>query len=217
MVTLRADLFTFRRSMSGIARRQVPFAMAQALNDTAKDVEDDWKRELTHKLDSPTPFTKRGIYIRRATKRLTVAEIGFKDIQARYLKLQMTGGIRLPKRRALLVPAGIRLNKYGNMPRSSVARTSARPDTFVASSSSPKTRHLKPGIYKRPKRGAYRKGGSGSKNRGADRGPTLLVSFKGKAKYRRRLQMRAAAERTVRRTYPRHFATRFRAAMLTAR
>jgi len=151
MVTMSVDLRTFRRSLDEIGRKQMPFATALALNDTAEDVEEAWELELEEKLDRPTPFTKRGIYKRRATKSRLTAEVGFKTIQAGYLKYQMQGGVRRPKGRALLVPAKTRLNKYGNMPKGSVARTIRKPGHFVASSRDSRTKHLKPGVYKRGK------------------------------------------------------------------
>jgi len=208
-VHFRVDLAPFRRSMSAIARRQVPFALSQALNDTAKDVTEAWGLEVEQKLDRPTPFTKKGTYVRRATKARPVAEVGYKPIQAAYLRKQYEGGTRRPKRRAILVPEAQRLNKYGNMPKGAVAKVLARSDTFVASRKKRRTAHLKPGVYKRARRRAGRSGGANA--------PQLLIAFANSARYRKRLRLRHEAKRTVQVKFRPHFYRRFRAAMATAR
>lgn len=66
-----------------------------------------------------------------ATKASLSARVHLKDVQAAYLGLQITGGVRTPKKRALVLPgAGLKLNQYGNIPRNKVKQLLARPDTF---------------------------------------------------------------------------------------
>lgn len=217
MVSLRVDLSAVNREMDRIVQKQVPFALALALNDTVEDVDGAWKEDLERDLENPTPFTKKGTFKRRASKRRLMGQVGFKPIQSQYLALQVDGGVRKPKGRALIVPAGIRLNKYGNITRGAVAKAGQKATTFVASSSDPKTRHLKPGIYDRPKRGRYRAGGSGRKNRGKVKGPKMLISFKSKASYRKRLDLNGTASAKVDEVFGNHFDLRFRAAVATAK
>lgn len=200
MPKLSVDLKSFKRDLDKIAKKQVPFAVAMALNDTAEDVQADWKGDLELDLDRPTPFTLKGIYRRRASKRNQVAKVGFKPVQSGYLVLQMKGGTRRPKGRALIVPAGARLNKYGNMPRGAVGKAAAKASTFVAGRNG-RGQHLKAGIYERKRGGKIK----------------MLMSFKSKARYQRRLDLMPTAERSVQRVFPGHFATRFRAAMVTAK
>lgn len=208
MVSFSVDMATFRRGLYEVERKQVPFAMARALTDTARDIADDWPEIMERGLDRPTPFTKKGSYVRPASKSRLVAEVGLKRRQNEYLRLQLTGGERRPKGRALVVPAGMKLNKYGNMARGAVGKASGRPDTFVVSSGDVRTRHLKPGIYQRPK---------SRRRKASPASPKMLVSFKARAQYRRRLYLRGPAERVVRRNLPVHFGRRFRAAMATAK
>lgn len=196
---IHVDLTQFRRSMSSIARDQMPYATALALNDTATDVKDAWEDDFDQHLDTPTPFTKRGVYVSRASKRRLMAEVGLKPVQAEYLEKQITGGTRRPKGKAIVMPAKIRLNKYGNIPRGAVARALSSGRAF-ATSRSQKT-SLPPGVYQRMARGALKK----------------LAGFEDRAEYQARLPLRRTAEAQVVARFTNHFAARFRAAIATAR
>ena len=81
------------------AKRQIPFAASQAMNKVAaraKAVLPDKARSV---LNKPKPFTAGpgATYIKRATKETLTAELGFKDIQARYMQYQIAGGTRRQK------------------------------------------------------------------------------------------------------------------------
>ncbi|MGV6848564.1 MAG: hypothetical protein ACWA5A_09315 [Marinibacterium sp.] len=209
MLKIKDNIAEFERGLSDIARRQVPFAVALALNDTAADVERAWRAHLQERLDRPTPFTLRGMFKARASKRTLTAVVGFKRIQSEYLRLQAEGGTRFPMGRALVLPVGQKLNRYGNIPRGAVRRSLARDDTFVASGGKSETQHLAPGVYRRPKRGSYR--------RGRSKPPQLLISFKGSARYGRTLDLQSVAMSRALASFPDHFRRRFIEAMNTAR
>lgn len=217
MFNIDADFDRAERLLTDLGRKQIPFAASQALNDTALEVKVAEEREIERSLDRPTPFTKRGLYVRRSSKNRLLARVGVKDIQAEYLSLQVKGGVRRPKGRALIVPVGARLNKYGNLPKGSLARTKAKANVFVASKGRRSTAHLAPGIYERPKRGKYRSGGSGSKNVGSQKGPKLLIAFEPRASYRKRLRFYPVAEGEARRKFEGNFIARLKVALQTAR
>lgn len=181
--------------ISRLHRRQLPFATAAALTDTAKDAQSDAVDEMSRVFDRPTPFTKRGVGVRAARKTRLVARVFIKDRQADYLGIQVRGGTRYPKRRAILVPANARLNRYGNMSRNQVARLLARDDTF-----SGRVRGVA-GIWQRKKRGGLK----------------LLVAYEPRAQYQKRFDFPRVVRRTVERTFERNFATRWRYALRTAR
>ena len=139
-----------RRSLSDLAKSQVPFATAMALNDTAADVRAEEEKRIATDLDRPKPFTARGFYVKRASKGARPsAAVGIRPIQAGYLIWQVEGGTRGPKRKAVTVPVGIVRDNYGNMRRGALAKLLARPDVFIVSAKTKKTAHLQPGIYKR--------------------------------------------------------------------
>lgn len=134
MISIQSNIHQFARTMAkdGPVARQLPFAISRALNAVAGDVEKNTVKRMRRTFDRPTPFTLRGVLVRRSSKRNLVVHIGFKDRQADYLDRQEHGGRRLPKGRALVVPGRRRANKYGNLPRGSVKRLLSRGDTFSA-------------------------------------------------------------------------------------
>lgn len=197
MISVAHNIAQFERGLSDLAQRQLPFATALALNDTAGAVKDAWSVHLERRLDRPTPFTKRGIYQRRASKARLTAEVGMKDIQAGYLSTLVQGGTRLPAGRALLVPVRQRVNQYGNLPRGAVRRLLARDDVFSGKVG------RGAGIFQR---GKSRK-----------KAPRLLISYQPSARYTRMLDLRTAAEGRARAEFPRRFSARLRQALATAR
>lgn len=192
-VSFRSNLEAFRRALDETGAREVPFAAARALTDTARDVETNTAKRLPKVFDRPTPFTLRGLFVKPARKARLVATVGFKDKQADYLALQETGGTRRPKGRALVVPASARVNRYGNLPRGAVRRALARPDTFSG------TVRGVAGIWQRTRRGGVR----------------LLVAYEDRARYEPRLGFDDGARKTALARFGRHFARRFAEAVET--
>tara|TARA_R110002020_G_scaffold474099_2_gene704512 strand:- start:14545 stop:15165 length:621 start_codon:yes stop_codon:yes gene_type:complete len=198
------DFKQLERALSDVMQRQLPFAMMLALNDTAADVKDAEERDLEKTFDRPTPFTKRGVYVKRASKSTLTATVGMKPVQAQYLKLHASGGIRLPKRRALVIGAGLRRNKYGNLPKGAMKRAEAKGDTFVAGKRGGGSQ-LAPGLYQR---------GKGARGRGKIK---LLVSFEPRAQYKKRLEFQPVALRRARGVYEAHLVRRLKQSQATAR
>lgn len=166
-----------RRGLNDVARRQIPFATSLAINEVLGDIRKNWEKALRKSLDRPTPFTMKAFAIRRATKRSLTGAVFAKRIQNDYLARLEDGGKRKPKRRAILVPVGQRLNKYGNMPRGAVKRTVAKPKTF---SGRPKGRNAA-GIWERR---------AGNKLR-------LLIHYTDRARYSPRLKLIPGAAKTA--------------------
>lgn len=164
MITVSHNLSQFIAQLKRQARQE-QFALALALTRTAQIVRDETPDYLDQALDRPTPFSKRGVFVQRATTQKLEAVVGFKDAQAAYLELQEEGGTRQPKRRAVVLPARIKLNQYGNIPRAELRRLydrakndkratpalkkrlgiSSKVDLFVGDPGE----GLPPGIYKR--------------------------------------------------------------------
>lgn len=102
--------------------RQAKFAAVVALTRTAGDVRDKTPGYLEQTLDRPTPFTRRGAFVRRATLADPTAIVGIKDRQAAYLRYQEEGGSRRPARRVIVLPSDIRRDQYGSIPRLQLRR-----------------------------------------------------------------------------------------------
>ncbi len=98
--------------------RQVAFAASKALNATGKAVSDAMPAEIEKAIDKPTPFTKKGVRVLKyASKSNLSTTVGFMTAQAKYMRLQIEGGTRNPGAAGLKLPAAIKLNEFGNIPK----------------------------------------------------------------------------------------------------
>ena len=115
-ISVQHNIDTVMANLTG-QQRQVAYATAVALTRTAVAIKEALPAELERVFDRPTPFTKRGIYLRAARRDSLTAEVGFMTRQASYLRLQVTGGTRQPTARGIRLPGNIELNAFGNIPR----------------------------------------------------------------------------------------------------
>lgn len=193
--SVKSDIDAAIRQVEAKFRNQVPFATAKALTRTAQDVQRAIVDQLPTVFDRPTPFTMRGVGITYATKATLTSRVFLRDIQREYLQLQVTGGTRSPKKVALVVPSGIDLNAYGNLPRNKVKSLLARKDVFS---------------------GRVR-GVGGIWQRTANGGLKLLIAYEPKATYRRRFPFGAIARETIERRILPNFRAALAQAIGTAR
>lgn len=132
-INIRQDVWKLRDQLDNFGKTQMPFATARALTAVATLAKGDVLTAMPQRFDRPTPFTERGPSVAVATKSSQRAKVFIKDKQAQYLKLQETGGVGLPKKRALVIPVDIKLNAYGNMPNHALLRMKGKRGVFVGS------------------------------------------------------------------------------------
>lgn len=101
-------------------------ATAYALTLTARDLHQSYPAKLEADLDKPTPFTKRGFYVKGANTTTLTAEVGMMSKQAEYLQYQIVGGSRSPRKVALRLPSVVASNQYGNLPAGVIKQLVAR-------------------------------------------------------------------------------------------
>lgn len=129
----QSNIAEWTKNLEDIYRRQIPFATAQALNDTVEDLRDYHRMVLPVIFDRPTRYTLNSLRVLKAsTRRELVAGIYFKESNRsgkHYLLPQVDGGSRPHKpferwliQRGIMasneyaVPAsGLKLNAYGNV------------------------------------------------------------------------------------------------------
>lgn len=197
---VKADIKEVTRYLDNVQRKQVPFALARALTQTAWDTSKAEAAELDRIFDRPTPFTKRAFTVRKATKTSPTATILLKPKQADYLHYQITGGLRLPERRAIPIPVKARTNRYGNRSRGLIDRLLRREDTF---SGQPKGQpEANEGIYQRPRR--IKRGKAGQLR--------LMIGYRKRAAYRPLWQFHKNLARHAARIFP----EKFRASLINA-
>lgn len=186
---------------------QYRFAVAKSLTDVARAAAAVMPAEVKRDLEEPTPFTLRGFFSTRADKAKLQAEVGVKDLQAQYLRYQIEGGQRRPKKKALRLPADVQLDSFGNMPKGLVANLIARARSGKRAT---KAQSAKFGVsrkvdlfYGEPNgtgqpAGIYKRVHAGTK---VERLVPVVVFPQRVAKYRKRFDFYAVAERTVQREF----------------
>lgn len=142
-ISVKADVSKVVRRLNNIQKKQVPFAIARALTQTAKDGQKEVKRQMQIKLHNPTKYTLNSIFINPARKKgdtessVNIKEFGGKGNAAfDYLKPQMDGGQRPLKRYERLLqmrgvlPSGhytvpgaaANLDQHGNIKPSQISK-----------------------------------------------------------------------------------------------
>lgn len=129
------------RQFTELERTQLPFAVMQAVNATAFETREAWKRRAARVFDRPTPLTVNAVLYQKATKQRLYATVFIRDEAAKgtppskYLQPQVEGGQRRLKgmerllQGANLMPQGryavpgksAALDAYGNV-KSGVVR-----------------------------------------------------------------------------------------------
>ncbi len=104
-MSFRADVKKTRRYLTSLQRRQLPFAAAKALSDTAFDV-----RKFIVNVTYPRDFKVRNrrfaniaFRVRRASKRDLRASV-FDRLAREFLAIQAEGGVKTPRGRHLAIP-----------------------------------------------------------------------------------------------------------------
>ncbi|AOM40406.1 hypothetical protein [Xenorhabdus hominickii] len=112
-------------------RKQIPFAMAQALTNVARKIEKAQKVALERRLENPTSFTVKSVRSQGARKDNLTAKVSVMPTAAGYLEPFEVGGVHKLNGAALLNPKNIKLNKHGNLPRNKLSQLKGKSDTFI--------------------------------------------------------------------------------------
>lgn len=179
-MSLEADARAIRNRVV----KNLNFGVARGLTATAKFASEKMQQQLSTIFDRPTPFTQRAIGFQSASKGKLEARVFVRDVQAQYLQMQETGGVRrrMPGK-PITLAVGQRLNQYGNISRGAIARQRQRDDVFFASGRDSRTSHLPPGLYQRKKAGVRKR--KGVKGKGQLK---LLVAYEPEGKYKPRFR-----------------------------
>jgi hypothetical protein len=115
-IKIKDNIKEFNKGLNKFQKKQMPFATAQAINNTLFGLKKEMAKQTVKKLDRPVPFTQRGFLVNKATKSNQVGVLYLRPEVEAYLKYQIDGGVRS---QATKIPVPIvknkRLNKYGNI------------------------------------------------------------------------------------------------------
>lgn len=230
-IGLKTDIRAYSKRMKDVQKRQLPFAIAQALTATAGHAGLAWQDEMATELDRPTPFTVNSVAVRGARKNNLVATVYVKDIAAAYLEPFVEGGPHyLGAKKGILAPKAVPLNQYGNISRRKIAQLKAKPNVFVGPVRL-KSGQVVSGVWQRPSPGERRKGGYGTMgshhvkhNEGKGLGGynnrttlKLLVRFSDPLPVTQHLDFQGRAEKAVREFFQPSFEKAFAAALRSAK
>jgi len=104
------------KDLTRYEKKQIPFALALTLTNTAKRIKEAEVKEMKRVFDRPTRYTLNSIFIKRATKSRLTAKVWVMDSvwsgspATRYLLPQIEGGKRKLK------PFEVQLNRVGILP-----------------------------------------------------------------------------------------------------
>ena len=159
MLSVHSNTKQLTAHLNRIQRKQIPFATAKALTQTAKDVRESLKKALPRFLDRPTKGITKSVQVEKATKYNVTARVGFaglgfgktawKESPAKIMRRHIKGGTRYPNKTAIAVPVKQRTNKYGNLPRNKISTLLANTTKYF--SGTPKG-ISNAGIYERQKK-----------------------------------------------------------------
>ena len=131
-LSIKSNIDQFQKDLDKVAKTQIPYATALALNTLARKVIAGEIEEIEKDFPTATPFTKRAFSYIPATKSNPFTTIYAKDIQDTYLEPYTDAGSSVPTAGgAMLVPKGIGLNQYGNIPYKKIASLRAGGNVFV--------------------------------------------------------------------------------------
>ena len=219
-IRVDADVKQLTRHLNRIQKKQIPFATSKALNTLAFDVKNTLETVMPQVFDRPTPYVaKRGIQVKKSTKKDLVAEVGFRskafgkgqgDITpAEIMEKHILGGTRFPRKRAIPVPTKhIKLNRYGNLARTKINKLLENKDRYF--SGAPKGMPDSPGIWERMPINSKRKNNKGGKIR-------MLIGYEPKAEYSKRFNFKSIVTNTIRTNFKKRFNYSIQKALESAR
>ena len=159
MLSVHSNTKQLTAHLNRIQRKQIPFATAKALTQTAKDVRESLKKALPRYLHRPTKGIINSVRSDMATKYNVTARVGFaglgfdktlwRERPAKIMRYHIKGGTRYPNKRAIAVPVKQTTNQYGNLKRNAVKNLLANTTKYF--SGTPKGMS-NAGIYERQKK-----------------------------------------------------------------
>ena len=134
-LSIKHNIDEVTRGMSSIQKKQIPFATMLALNDTAFDLQRVYKAQTKQKFSEPTKFTQTGFAVEKAKKTNLKAVVYVTEKREDYMKLQVDGGVRHPKNKAIIIPNRSNSDdlakwKSGNLTKGAVKKIKKQKDKY---------------------------------------------------------------------------------------
>jgi hypothetical protein len=135
-IKIKDNIKQFTKGLNSVQKKQIPFATSMAINSTLFDMKKTNERKIDMIFEGgATSYTKRQFRFQKSTKRKPVGFFFITPEGEQYLKFQIDGGVRTPRKRAVVVPfkKNIRLNKFGNLTKAKAPQALLdKPNVFSA-------------------------------------------------------------------------------------
>ena len=115
-VNIKNNIKQITRGLNKQQKKQIPFATANAINQTLFQTRKVMMKQTEQKLDRPTPFTVKSYLVSKAKKSQLHGILFIKEAAEKYLKYQIEGGVRSPGKKFGIPTKLAKLNKFGNIP-----------------------------------------------------------------------------------------------------
>lgn len=196
-ISVKTNTKELLKDVSSLFNKQIPFATSMAINNTAFGLRGWEMAQMPALLDRPTPFTLRGVRVKKGNKREPTAFVFLTEIVDGYLKHQIHGGQRIAKRGRVLPARGTKTNSYGNLPRGKSKTLRKKRGVF-----SGKPRGKPAGIWQKMRSGKLK---------------PLLIYENGALTYQKRFDWFGIGKKYIRQNFNDEFVKAFNRAVKSAR
>tara|TARA_B100001250_G_scaffold249230_1_gene214245 strand:+ start:1155 stop:1742 length:588 start_codon:yes stop_codon:yes gene_type:complete len=114
-VNVKTNIKEITKWTTSVQKKQIPFATANAINQTLFQTRKVMMKQTEQKLDNPTPFTVKSFLVDRAKKTKLIGILFIREAAEKYLKFQIDGGTRSSGKKFSIPTKNAKLNKYGNI------------------------------------------------------------------------------------------------------
>lgn len=136
-IDIRSNVKEATRNLTRLQRKQIPFTTSRTLNDMARKLAKPSKKgvgvigKATNRVfkkksgrSGATEFTRKNWFYKKSNKQNLTAEVFWDESNADFMKFQVRGGTRYPRKRAIQVStrhSKSLLNPFGNIKREAVS------------------------------------------------------------------------------------------------
>ena len=114
-VNVKDNIKEVTKWTTSVQKKQIPFATANAINQTLFETRKVMMKQTQQKLDNPTPFTVKSYLVDKAKKTKLSGMLFIREAAEKYLKFQIDGGTRTSGKKFSIPTSNAKLNKYGNI------------------------------------------------------------------------------------------------------
>lgn len=188
--------------LNEVQKHEFPFAASRAMNFVMKKTVNDFLPVVMDRYidKGANPYTKKGFFAYYTKKNRLTGFISVKDRNEYLDKLIFGGQVKpLKGNNNLIQPVNQRLNKYGNIPRNTIARKKSNTNLYF--------------FPKEPMKGKYGIRPYGLYRKYKKKAPKLIIKYDAKGRFQRPI---FPADRDAARYFKKNFSNAFDVALANA-